>query len=48
MEEYNDLCFSIPFTGVAAAYVRKAGKQAGEFLRKIRNCKSYSDISFLD
>ncbi len=31
-------------SGVAVAYVRKSG----QFLRKIRNCKSYFDIAFVD
>jgi hypothetical protein len=40
----NELIHSIsvaqgetPLSGVAAAYVRKSGKQAGKFSRKIRN-----------
>ncbi len=30
----------------AAAYVRKSGKQTGKFSRKIRNCKTCSDVAF--
>jgi hypothetical protein len=33
-------------SGVAAAYVGKSGKQAGKFSRKIRNCKTCSDVAF--
>ncbi len=34
------------YKGVAAAYVRKSGKQAGKFSRKIRNCKTCSHVAF--
>jgi hypothetical protein len=34
------------FTGIAAAYVGKSGKQAGKFSRKSRNCKICSDVAF--
>jgi hypothetical protein len=38
--------YLLNLSGVTAAYVQKFGKQTEKFSRKIRNCKTCSDVAF--